>query len=118
MKDLDNLSFPAWEKFDNSSRTYFILSERGCPYRCAFCMRALGTVLRDRSPENVVEEIEWLVNNCNPKTLIFIDETFTAKKKRVYALTDLLLKKGLDKKIKMGSPNKGLIVPIWKYLCG
>ncbi len=100
IRDLDRLPYPAWNKFNNNSGVYFILSARGCPYRCAFCMRALGRTVRDRTPENVVEEIEWLVSNYHPKKIIFIDETFTLKKDRVLKITDLILERGLEKKIR------------------
>ena len=100
IRDPDNLPFPAWDKFGQISNTYFILSARGCPYRCSFCMRSSGNVVRDRSPGNVVEEIEWLVGKYGPRKIIFLDETFTLKKRRVLELTDLILKKGLHKKIK------------------
>jgi anaerobic magnesium-protoporphyrin IX monomethyl ester cyclase len=99
IRNLDKLPFPAWDKFNSDNRTYFIQSARGCPYRCSFCMRSSGEIVRNRTPENVVEEIEWLVKNHNPKDIIFIDETFTLKKKRVLQLTDLIMKKGLHKKI-------------------
>ncbi|GAX59196.1 anaerobic magnesium-protoporphyrin IX monomethyl ester cyclase, elongator protein 3/MiaB/NifB family [Candidatus Scalindua japonica] len=100
IRNPDSLPFPAWDKFKNNSNTYFVLSSRGCPYQCSFCMRSSGNVVRDRTPENVVKEIEWLVEKFNPKKIIFIDETFTLRKAKVLELTSLLLKKGLNKKIK------------------
>lgn len=100
IRDLDRLPYPAWNKFSNNSGVYFILSARGCPYRCAFCMRALGRTVRDRTPENVVDEIEWLVSNYHPQKIIFIDETFTLKKDKVLKITDFILERGLEKKIR------------------
>lgn len=100
IKDLDRLPFPAWHKFGKKSDTYFVLSSRGCPYGCLFCMRALGSQVRDRSPENVIAEIEWLVENFAPRKIIFIDETFTLKKKRILEFTDLMIKKGLHRKVR------------------
>lgn len=99
IKNPDSLPFPAWNKFKNNSGIYFILSSRGCPFRCSFCMRSSGNVVRDRSPENVVDEIEWLIKEYSPDKIIFIDETFTLKKKKVLKITDLILEKGLHKKV-------------------
>ncbi len=99
IRDLDRLPFPAWSKFKKNP-IYFLLSARGCPYHCSFCMRSSGPIVRERSPENVVEEMEWVVRKYHPKTIIFIDETFTLRKRRVLEITDLILKKGLHKKIK------------------
>lgn len=100
IRDLDRLPFPAWDKFNNKSGTYFLLSARGCPYRCFFCMRALGRIVRPRSPENVVDEIGWLVKKFNARKIIFQDETFTVNKKRVLQMTELIMQKDLHKKIK------------------
>jgi len=100
LKDLDTLPFPAWNKFRDKGHSFGVLSARGCPYRCSFCMRALGRVVRYRSPSNVVEEIEQLVENYGAREIVFHDETFTLKKARIKEITELLLKKGLHKKIK------------------
>jgi anaerobic magnesium-protoporphyrin IX monomethyl ester cyclase len=100
LEDLDSLPFPAWDKFPLKGHTFGVVSARGCPYRCSFCMRALGQKVRERSAENVVEEISWLVNKFHARKIIFRDETFTLHVKRVIKITDLLLSKGLHKKIK------------------
>lgn len=100
LKDLDTLPFPAWNKFRHQGHSFGVLSARGCPYNCTFCMRALGKVVRYRSPSNVVEEIEQLVENYGAREIIFHDETFTQKKARIKEIAELLIKKGLHKKIK------------------
>lgn len=73
--DLDSLPFPSWEFFplDNywnlkyshgpfeTKRYLPILTSRGCPYDCTFCV-ATDTNKhrwRARSPKNVVDEIEY-----------------------------------------------------------
>lgn len=96
--DLDKLPFPAVNKFSRKNNTYLVLSARGCPYSCTFCMRALGKTVRERSPENVIAEMEWLVNEHNAKHFVFVDETFTLNKNRVMHLLGLYLDKGLHKK--------------------
>ena len=47
--------------------SYDLMTSRGCPYRCEFCIhsvtgntyKGLGRYLRRRSPESVVQELEW-----------------------------------------------------------
>jgi len=46
-----------------------ITTTRGCPFECTFCAspKLWGRTLRYRSPQNVVEEIEYLVKNFDVK---------------------------------------------------
>lgn len=63
-------------------------------------MRALGKKVRERSSQNVAEEMEWLVDTFHPRRIIFIDETYTLRKHRILELTDLIIAKGLHKKVR------------------
>jgi radical SAM superfamily enzyme YgiQ (UPF0313 family) len=47
----------------------------------------------------VVEEIDWLVCNFEPRKVVFVDETFTLNKKRVLKIADRMMAKGLHKKL-------------------
>ena len=62
-----------------------ILTSRGCPGNCLFCSsRAMWTnCLRQRSPENVLDEIELLQRKYGVRGLFFLDDTFTANKQWV-----------------------------------
>lgn len=97
--DLDALAFPAWHQFLNASE-YIIITGRGCPFSCIFCMQALGRKVRKRSPDNVVNEMERVINERKPKRFLFYDETFTLDKGRVYEICDLIIKKGINKLVK------------------
>lgn len=72
-KNLDSLPFPAWEIFPlrgywsagfahapaGKDRFLPILTSRGCPYRCTFCIAPeVNPTWRARSPKNVVDEME------------------------------------------------------------
>jgi anaerobic magnesium-protoporphyrin IX monomethyl ester cyclase len=75
IENLDNLPFPAWDLFplENywkikyahgpfTSKKYLpILTSRGCPYPCKFCVVPTTNLQkwRARSPNNVVNEIEY-----------------------------------------------------------
>ena len=76
-----------------------IWSSRGCPNYCTFCQLPQsfdGRIFRPRSPENFVEELEWIKNNMPEIKEVFIeDDTFTIDKARVLRICDLILEKGL-----------------------
>lgn len=97
--DLDSLPFPSWRQFPKATE-YIIITSRGCPFSCIFCMQALGRQVRKRSPENVVQEIESVIVTRRPSRFLFYDETFTLEKGRVDKICDLIIKKGLNKKIR------------------
>jgi radical SAM superfamily enzyme YgiQ (UPF0313 family) len=109
--NLDSIPFPAWEKlplelysapphWDLKSPCFPILSTRGCPYRCTYCsLKVMGKIYRMRSVKNIVDEIEWLVNNFGAKEIMFMDATFPLKKEHGIAVCQEIIKRGLNKKM-------------------
>lgn len=75
-----------------------IMTSRSCPYQCVYCASKsiFGRGIRFRSPKNVVDEIEELVNVYNVKHYIFIDDCFTLDQKRTQVICEEIIKKGLD----------------------
>ncbi len=88
VSDLDSIPFPdrdlyrrGYALFRRSSMARLI-TMRGCPYECTYCYnkalkdlcRGLGPYLRQRSVENVIEEIRTLAPGV--RTLNFVDDTF------------------------------------------
>ncbi len=70
-----------------------ILSTRGCPYRCHFCSSPYFTnshKLRFRSPRHVADEIEHVVGKYNIRQFRFSDDMFTANKKNILGLCDII----------------------------
>lgn len=108
-KDLDSLAFPAWEEFDltrygglsphRTARELPMLAQRGCPYKCNFCMRASGDTVRMRSVKSVVAEIEHNIEDFGCESISFLDETFGLNKKWAKELFSAFRKRGLNKKI-------------------
>ena len=114
IKDLDALPFPARHllpmdiyfeaikenpiRGEISKRYTIIITSRGCPYRCIFCSNhiVMGKTWRGRSPENVVDELEQIVNTYSIKQIDFFDENMTLIKKRVEDICDLIMERGLD----------------------
>jgi len=77
-----------------------IVSGRGCPYRCTFCVwpQVLnGRAYRARDIGEVVREFEYIKKNFPEAKEIFIeDDTFTANRIRVKEFCSELLKRGVD----------------------
>jgi anaerobic magnesium-protoporphyrin IX monomethyl ester cyclase len=76
-----------------------IYTSLGCPFRCSFC--CINTLfgkrgIRYRSPEIVVEEIDYLVNECNVRNIKILDEMFVLKESHVTRLCDLIIERGHD----------------------
>jgi magnesium-protoporphyrin IX monomethyl ester (oxidative) cyclase len=74
-----------------------MITSRGCPFRCVFCTHHLvwGRKWRGRSPENVVNEIEYLVKTFGIKQIDFLDDNMTLDRKRMINICDLIIKKKL-----------------------
>lgn len=100
VSDLDSLPFPNYDNLKRRIETYPVFSSRGCPYQCVFCCRIHGNRLRVRSPKNVINEIKYAIDKFNPKLFDFADDTFTLPKRRAMEICDLMISKGLNKRIK------------------
>ena len=87
---------PAHGTFRRLPATNMITS-RGCPFRCYFCSKAVsGSHYRAQSAKKTVDELEGLARDYGIREVIFNDDVFTLDAKRVEAICDLLLERGLD----------------------
>lgn len=59
------------------------LSSRGCPFPCAYCVRTYGRKFVMASAEHVVGEVTAAVEQHGIRYFRFMDDTFTASRKRV-----------------------------------
>jgi len=96
MHDLDSIPFPAWNRFPKA-REYPILTSRGCPFQCNFC-HPYGQKVRYRSPENVIEELDWVVSEFKPDIINVYDETFGIDQERTFKLLDLMIKHAIPQR--------------------
>lgn len=113
IKNLDEISFPKWEKFDlkgywkigfahapikRKDKFLPLLTSRGCPFRCKFCISpTLNPNWRSRSAKNVVDEIEYFNKSMNINDFHISDLDPTVSEKRIIEICNLLL----DRKIKV-----------------
>jgi radical SAM superfamily enzyme YgiQ (UPF0313 family) len=118
VQDPDDIPLPAWDliPIGTYSRMYNfndiplvrelhvpLLTSRGCPYRCSFCHNIFGKRFRGRSPENVVEEMELLVDRFGVREFHVVDDIFNANARRVERICSLILERGLD--VSLAFPN-------------
>jgi radical SAM superfamily enzyme YgiQ (UPF0313 family) len=118
IENLDDLPFPDWQQMEPKSYPIApqtplvkswpiatVMSSRGCPYDCSFCASAqfYNRRIRFRSPENVVSEIEYLVNNHGVKEIHFVDDSLTQKREHVEKICNLIIEKNI--KVSWATPN-------------
>lgn len=86
IQDLDALPWPARHLMDLPAYNTpgALISSRGCPGRCIFCVgRAMGGPrYRHRQPERVVDEMEHLHHEYGLQWLAILDDTFTGSPQR------------------------------------
>jgi len=81
-----------------SYRTLGVITSRGCPYRCDFCLNSRrATPLRFHSPERVVEEIRYLAERHGIEAVAFYDELMAADAQRFAAICEAMLAAGLER---------------------
>lgn len=106
---LDSLPFPARHllpmKLYKPSALHYkklpalaIICGRGCPSRCTFC--ACSKVFRRavviRSPENIIAEIKFLIEEYGAKEIMFWDDTFGLSRNWLLKLCELMKQEDLD----------------------
>lgn len=109
IENLDELPFPDRSKLNINYKNDLggfafsigkfttILSSRGCPFKCVFCMNSLmgRHSWRSRSVKNIMDELLYLAEN-KYKEILFIDDNFTLKRDRVIEICREIKKEKLD----------------------
>jgi len=75
-----------------------MFTSRGCPVNCKFCSSSsfFGSRWRARSPESVAEELEELNTRHGFGAVAFVDDNFTLSPQRVVAISEEIIRRGLD----------------------
>lgn len=101
--DFDSYPFPARHLLPNekyhsfiSQRKNFtiILTSTGCPFKCKFCVIA-RLPYRERSPKNVVDEIEQCYYDYGIREIDIFDGTFFINKKRTLEICEEINRRGI-----------------------
>lgn len=106
VQDLNELPFPSWDQFDTRRFRYHIitnkgitlpmLGSRGCPYACNYCPYLVNSRYRVRTPENIVDEIAYLVGKYNIRGITFRDPNMTFDRARAQEFAELILTRNLS----------------------
>ncbi len=93
IKSLDSLPFPDRSIFDKysayrNSKSFSFMAGFGCPYKCTYCfnhvankmLRTGDRIIRRRSVDNVIREINEVKKKYPLKFVLFRDEIFTLNK--------------------------------------
>lgn len=118
---LDELPFPLWEKFPlegywiagfahapvKKNRFLPILTSRGCPYRCTFCIApGLNPKWRPRSAKNVADEMEHFYCILNVTDFHVSDLDPTVDDRRTRAICQELIARNLPITWKLAQGTK------------
>lgn len=104
--NLDQIEFPKYEWCDlsiyrnwNDYQLTPIIASRGCRWsRCTFCAERF--YWRIRSPQNFVDELEWLVDHgCY--LYMFNESDLGGMPERVMEICDEIIRRGLHRKVKL-----------------
>lgn len=104
INDIKDLPIPDYDLLNHNlyyepflGRPFGLLqSARGCPYTCNYCVKTYGTKLYYRTPEQIIYEIKYLKEKHGIKSIRFIDDTFTANKKRTIEICNQIIQHKLD----------------------
>jgi radical SAM superfamily enzyme YgiQ (UPF0313 family) len=103
IQNLDELPYPAYHYFDLGKYQFFgknvlpILTSRGCPFQCAYCVssRMVGKGFRARDPNRVVDELEWLRDEQGAGAFSFYDDAFTYDQQRAIKICEGIKKRNI-----------------------
>lgn len=103
ISDLDDLPYPDFFSFGiekypcYKSKRLPIITSRGCPYSCNFCSASVvvGRKFRQRTPKNVVNELEHWVS-LGYTNFDFDDDVFNLDLKRAIDICEEIIRRKLN----------------------
>lgn len=113
-QNLDELPFPdreavmhhyrdrTYSSFVYGSPSDLLMTSRGCPFQCRFCFKVC-VKYRSHSPNNVLAEIDWVMEHVRPRSIQFMDDSFTIQRERAHAILDGLVARKYPVRIKIRS---------------
>jgi radical SAM superfamily enzyme YgiQ (UPF0313 family) len=89
---------PLTDGLDPHARAYTLLTSRGCPYQCIYCSKPItGVTWRARSPQDVVAEWRYLVQEMRATEIGITDDVWNLRLDRAKEICRLLIAEGLNR---------------------
>jgi anaerobic magnesium-protoporphyrin IX monomethyl ester cyclase len=102
LPDFANLPHPRrdfvnMEPYLRVPQSFGLQTKRGCPLRCAYCNypHLNGTTHRLRSAKSVVDELEYLVNECGVMDITFADSVLNVPTKHAESIFTEIIQRGI-----------------------
>jgi len=107
--DIDELPFPDREAIDHGlyldawkthhgASSINLITARGCAYKCNWCSHAVyGHSHRRRSPSNVADEMQWIIDRYDPDQVWYADDVFTISHPWLASYTAELKRRGIHR---------------------
>jgi len=85
-----------WKPYERIGSTWAIQTKRGCPLPCNYCLYGAieGARYRLRAPGDVVDEIERVRREHDPRTFEFVDSTFNLPVDHALAVCEEIARRG------------------------
>ncbi|MBU4502370.1 MAG: B12-binding domain-containing radical SAM protein [Nanoarchaeota archaeon] len=100
-----------------------MITSRGCPNKCVYCSNsAMRPDVRFRSPNNVLDEIEEIIEKEKIHNFSFADDTLTLDRKHLKGIIDGIKSRKLDItwrcNLRVGSVDRDILNKMKKVGCG
>lgn len=109
---LDDIPPIERSRFIREISTAYMMTSRGCPYTCNFCVIPnISEGYRVHSPEYVVQEIKALKRDFpGVKHIRIFDDLFIVDRRRVRRIAELIHAEGLHQEISFGCWGRGNLI--------
>lgn len=96
-KHLDEYPFPAHDLLRKAD-SVALLTSRGCPLNCSYCAtRLINPGFRQKTPENVLDEIDWCYHELGTRNFAFYDDALLMNaQKHLHPILDGIIARRLD----------------------
>jgi len=97
-RDLLNIEAYRVTKLEKVHTATTLITSRGCPFNCSFCVstQMTGHRWRWRSVESVVDEVQMLRDHYGFTGVFFVDDNLSVDIKRIVALCRLMIERRLN----------------------
>lgn len=95
--DLDQYAAAGDQLAGFSYRTLGIITSRGCPFKCTYCINSKReTALRFHSEDRVMEELKYLVEKHHIESIAFYDELVATDARRFKQICESMIRNNMS----------------------